>query len=284
MAAASSTGGVVLLTAWSVRRTRRAPYGSAVAAGERFGSDDAARGYASARPPVHPEVVHLAAELTGLPAQVDVALDIGCGAGLSTRPLVHRARRCLAVDPAPAMVRFVADVAPGAVGVVARAEALPVPDRSVDLATAAGSLDFVGDLGAAARELRRVLAPGGVALVYDFTTGRRLRAGPDLDPWFAEVLRRWPRPPRVRPPLGAQALADAGFAVDRQTFEVDVVMTRAAYVDYLLTESFLSAALARGDDRDDIARSLTSTVPWPVVDGTAVDVVFDGYLLVGRRP
>jgi SAM-dependent methyltransferase len=250
--------------------------------GDLFGTDSAARGYASARPPAHLVVVDRATERFGLPSMVDVALDVGCGAGLSTRPLVDRARRCLAVDPVPAMVERVAAAAPGALGVVGRAEALPVPDASVDLVTAAGSLDFVDDLGAAAAELTRVLAPGGVALVYDFTTGRQLRAGPDLAPWFAEVLRRWPRPRRTTPPVDAAALAAAGLAVEHHPFEVDAAMTRQSYVDYLLTESFVTAAVGRGEDRAEIDRWLTSTVPWAAAEGLTADVVFEGYLLVGR--
>ncbi|MEZ5177146.1 MAG: class I SAM-dependent methyltransferase [Acidimicrobiales bacterium] len=252
--------------------------------GALFGSAEAALGYASARPPVHPAVVALAEERFDLPASVEVALDVGCGAGLSTRPLVGRARRCLAVDPEPEMVALVSQVAPGALGAEARAEALPVPDGSVGLVTAAGSLDFVDDLGAAVAELARVLAPGGMALVYDFATGRRLRDGPDLDAWFDEVLARWPRRPPCTSPVTAESLAAGGMVVVRQPFEVDVSLTRSAYVDYLLTESFVTLAVGRGEDRADIARWLASTVPWPGVDPAPADVVFAGYVLAARHP
>lgn len=255
-----------------------------MAPGELFGTDEAARGYASARPAVHPLVVRLASSRFGLPERVEVALDVGCGAGLSTRPLVERAGRCVAVDPVPAMVQRVADMTAGALGVVGRAEALPVAAASVDLVTAAGSLDFVDDLRGSARELARVLAPGGVVLVYDFATGRRLRAGPDLAPWFAEVLRRWPRRPSAASPVTAAALSVEGLAYEHSPFEVDVAMTRRAYVDYLHTESFVAAAVARGDDPAEIDRWLTSTVPWPGADDGPADVVFEGYVLVGRRP
>ncbi len=162
-----------------------------MASGELFGTDDAARGYASARPPVHPVVVRLAAQLIALPELVDVALDVGCGAGLSTR------RSSIGPSiPCRPWCSGSATVAPGALGVVGRAEALPVADASVDLVTAAGSLDFVDDLDAAVAEIARVLAPGGVALVYDFTTGGCLRARPR--PWFAEVLRAGPAPATAR--------------------------------------------------------------------------------------
>jgi len=276
---ASRSAGDGLVTAWSVRR----PYGSNVAWGELFGTEDAARRYASARPAVHPLVVQLAVDRFGLSPLVDVALDVGCGAGLSTRPLVDRARRCVALDPVPAMVRRIPAVAPGALALVGRAEALPSADASVDLVAAAGSLDFVDDLGSAAAEIARVLAPGGAVLAYDFATGRRLRDGPDLAPWFDEVLRRWPRRPPTASPVTAAALAVGGLGFERHPFEVDVALSRQAYVGYLLTESFVAAAVGRGDDPAEIERWLTSTVPWPSDDGDGARVVFEGYLLVGRR-
>lgn len=235
---ASRSAGDGLVTAWSVRR----PYGSNVAWGELFGTEDAARGYASARPAVHPLVVQLAVERFGLPPRVDVALDVGCGAGLSTRPLVHRARRCVALDPVSAMVRRIPAVAPGALALVGRAEALPSADASVDLVAAAGSLDFVDDLGSAAAEIARVLAPGGgIGIAFNERDTR--------EPWVAELskLIRWDERERWRVPYTVEvdwgaALAEHGpqFApaerydtTYRQPVDPDTLVQRVLSTSYL---------------------------------------------------
>lgn len=103
------------------------------------------------------------------------ALDVGCGPGALTAELVARlgAPAVQACDPSESFVaecqaRYPdVDVRPG------RAERLPFEDSSRDLVTAQLVLHFVGDPGAAAREMRRVLRPGGTAAacMWDSTRG-----------------------------------------------------------------------------------------------------------------
>jgi len=56
----------------------------------------------------------------------------------------------------------------------------------VNLITAAGSLDY-GDLSRHFPEAVRVLVPGGVLLVCDFSQGRSLRGSPRLDTWVSQT-------------------------------------------------------------------------------------------------
>ena len=106
-----------------------------------------AAGYATARPLVHPRVIALLhAWRHG--ARVQIAADIGCGAGLSTRALLDVADRRVGFDPSESMIRAARRVSPGALFVVASAEAMPLASRTVELLTAAGSLNYVRALDA----------------------------------------------------------------------------------------------------------------------------------------
>lgn len=113
----------------------------------------------------------LLAPLTG--ADHDVAqprlvtlLDLGAGTGKLTAQLASLAigdgqPRVLAVEPDPDMLAELRRQLPGVTAMPGQAEAIPVPDASVD-AVLAGQAAHWFDLDRAIPEIARVLRPGGV--------------------------------------------------------------------------------------------------------------------------
>jgi SAM-dependent methyltransferase len=95
-------------------------------------------------------------DLAGLAPGVRV-LDAGCGNGIYLRALRERQVRAAGCDLSLGMLRGVTHSAL----INADATALPVRDGAFDVVLAAHLLDLVPDRRAAARELRRVLAPRG---------------------------------------------------------------------------------------------------------------------------
>lgn len=97
-------------------------------------------------------------------------VDVGCGTGaLSERILcTQKPSHVLGVEPSAAF-RATAEERVAGEGVEflsGSAEDLPVGDSHVDYAVSGLVLNFVPDKEAAARELLRVLVPGGVAACY----------------------------------------------------------------------------------------------------------------------
>ena len=96
-------------------------------------------------------------------------LDVGCGPGQYLRRLAERpGLRLIGMDISRGMLADLArawDVAvPLPQRVVADVQALPLPDASLDVALTMHMLYHVPDIERAARELRRVLRPGGTLL------------------------------------------------------------------------------------------------------------------------
>ncbi len=155
-----------------------------------YDSERLAAGYAFDRPPIHEQILRSAR----LARRADRALDVGCGAGLSTAALAPLARQVVGLEPVPAMLAHRRTVAPRARFVIGRAERLPFPAESFDLVAAAGSLNYA-DLPLALAGIARVLTRDGTFLLYDFSVGRRSATGDELASWFTSFEQRFPWPP-----------------------------------------------------------------------------------------
>jgi SAM-dependent methyltransferase len=91
-------------------------------------------------------------------------LDLGAGTGMLTRHLLARGAEVIAAEPVAGMRTVLRDAHPAALTVAARAEALPLPDGTVDAVTVAQAFHWF-DADAALAEMHRVLRPGGLVAV-----------------------------------------------------------------------------------------------------------------------
>lgn len=138
--------------------------------------EHAADTYERARPSYPAEAVDWL--LASSPQDV---LDLGAGTGKLTRALVGRVERIHAVDPSPNMLAQLAAVVPEASTAVGTAEAIPLPDHSVDAVLAAQAWHWV-DPARAVPEVRRVLRPGGeLGLIWNVRD--------ESVPWVAQLTQ-----------------------------------------------------------------------------------------------
>lgn len=171
-------------------------------------------------------------------------LDYGCGHGMAAVVLARRGAAVTACDLSPGYLAEVRARA-RANGVVvnciaADGECLPFPDRSFDAVWGHAILHHL-DVPTAARELRRVLRPGGVAVMCEPWGGNPL----------LRVARRWlPYPGKERTPdeepLRPVQLRQLRAAFGRVEVEGHQLL---AMVRRVLPGPRLTAALRRGDER-----------------------------------
>lgn len=148
----------------------------------------------------------LAVELTALMSLSpgSRALDVGCGPGALTARLVDRlgVGSVRAVDPSAPFVSAARERFPGLDVRQGRAEGLPWPDDSFDVAAAALVVHFMRDPVAGLREMGRVVRAGGTvaATVWDHGGGR----GP-ISPFWRAVRSLDPAAPDESGLAGARA-------------------------------------------------------------------------------
>jgi SAM-dependent methyltransferase len=199
-------------------------------------------------------------DLAGLSPGLRV-LDAGCGNGEYLRALARQPVRAAGCDLSLGMLR----AAGGPALLNADVAALPVRDGGVDVVLAVHMLYHVPDRVAAAGELRRVLAPGGVcvAVTNGARHARSLRAL--VEQAVRTAAPGWRMRPATRTFTAENAAAQLAVAFDRVTCvrpasEPPVVIRDAALAaDYV-------ASLA-SHYQDEVAR------PWAgVVEDVRQDV------------
>lgn len=136
----------------------------------RLAFGPAARDYAAGRPTYPLDAIRWA-----LPAGARTVLDLAAGTGKLTERLLELGLDVHAVEP---LAEMRAVIPPAARAVDGTAEAIPLPDASVDAVTVGQAYHWF-DGPAALAEMRRVLRPGG-------TIGLFWNLLDDSVPWVAE--------------------------------------------------------------------------------------------------
>ncbi|MDG4762105.1 class I SAM-dependent methyltransferase [Micromonospora sp. WMMD710] len=117
----------------------------------------AATAYAEHRPDYARAAVWWARELAPGPR----VLDLGAGTGKMSATLVASGADVVAVEPDLAMLAELHRALPSVRALSGSAEAIPLPDASVDAVLAGNALHWF-DMAVAGPEIARVLAPGGI--------------------------------------------------------------------------------------------------------------------------
>ena len=107
------------------------------------------------------------------PREGALLVDIGCGAGLLAPHLRGKGYRHVGVDLSASALRQAREH--GVAAVRGDALRLPLRDGCADVVAAGEILEHVVDLGAAVREIARVLAPGGLLVLDTLAATRRCR-------------------------------------------------------------------------------------------------------------
>jgi SAM-dependent methyltransferase len=127
-------------------------------------------------------------------------LDYGCGNGENALPLVKRGARVIGLDVSEELLKLARQrlalhgVGDRATFLAASAHDIPLPDNSVDAVMGIAILHHL-DLDLAAREVRRVLKPGGIAIFQEpVRNSRLLKTLRAMIPYRSEEVSDYERP------------------------------------------------------------------------------------------
>lgn len=225
-----------------------------------------------------------AAELVSAAAlrQGERVLDVACGTGIVARLAADQVApggTVAGLDVNPAMLSVARSVAESSGRSIkwyeSSAEAMPLPDASFDVVFCQLGLMFIADRAAAAREIRRVLVPGGRALVstarpnalFDaMEAGIAHHIGPEAAGFVRQVFSL-PEPTALERLLHDAGFRDVRTRVERKTTHLPP--PRDFLWGYLAVTPLASTVARAGDERKAaLEREVVGAwKPWVVGDG-----------------
>lgn len=243
--------------------------------------EGAATRYSTFRPYFHPLVVERMKSRIG--GNFVRALDIACGTGLSTVPLLEISEEVFGADVSGAMLA-VASRRDAIEYVEAPAEDLPFESGFFDLLTVSSGLHWF-DRERFLSEARRVLCPGGHLVVYDNHFTGRMAENPEYERWLRKVYgRKYPSPPRNGEPLSGAELSRHGFELSaEETCENEVRYSVEGLSEYLMTQSNAIAAVNDGSIGEGELRGWLVEEQTPLFRDSSGTFVFEGDISFVRK-
>jgi ubiquinone/menaquinone biosynthesis C-methylase UbiE len=223
-----------------------------------FARESVAERYALGRPEFHPGLIEILGSRLGK-GRFGTALDVGCGTGASTRPLIRLTRRVVGLDPSLAMLAHARRLSEGGY-VAGRAEELPFKAGSFGLLTVSLTFHWL-DRERFLPEALRVLNGHGRVVVYDnFFVGKAEEGEEDgMAQWMRDIYwKKYPYPPRFPLDFTVGDFVEPGFRCEMHDEYQNVMeFTRERLVDYLVTQTNVIAAVEEGEeDIDEVRRWL----------------------------
>ena len=172
-------------------------------------------------------------------------LDVGCGAGLSTKALKLMCDKVTGTDISEEMILAAKEMCPEKdyTFFVSKAEETPVPDIPYDIVTVAGALPWIEE-GAFLKNLHSIINRGMV-LIYDFWISDRMIDIPEYTDWYHnEYLEKFPKPPRNEMMWTNELVRPYGFQMQKQsTLQLEYTFKMEDFIKFMMLQSNVSTKI-----------------------------------------
>jgi len=220
-----------------------------------------------------------------LPAEARV-VDIACGPGHFLLAAKQASFKVVGIDSSPDMLRA-SGIRLGAGALLARGDAtmLPFDSGTFDLLNCSGLIEYIPEPGGMLREFRRVLKPGGRAMV---SSTNRIAPALALLP-VMDALKRSTTVRRairaLRLPVDEASLRDRGFEFTFHTpAKFSTIMADAGFVDLAMHYCHLQLLPHPLDHMVPAVTTACVNLTDRFLGTRPFSALAEGLLAVGRRP
>lgn len=238
-----------------------------------------AHGYACDRPWLHKVVIERMKSDLNIGKIFHNGLDVGCGAGLSTRALKLICDSVTGTDISAEMIQTCKETydASEYTFYAAKAEGTHLPETPYDIVTAAGVINWV-DKDAFLENMKLVMAPEALLVIYDFWISDIMPGNDAYTEWFHKFyLTEFPKPPRNEEVWHQSDLPEGFIIKDQVTYRMRHEFDLDAFIRFMMTQSNVHLQIQSGQKTEnEIYRQMKLTLS-PIFCETRQNLIFDAY-------
>ena len=206
-------------------------------------------------------------------------LDVGCGAGLSTKALKIICEHVTGTDISSEMIEVCKKTykEPTYTFYVSKAEENKIPLIPYDIITAAGVVNWI-DKDLFLNNAEKILNRSGLIVVYDFWITDRMDNNDEYTEWFREkYLKMFPKPYRKEDNWKQKDLTDAFRMEKKVTYNLKYEFTLDEFVEFMMIQSNVNEKIHKGNSSvEEIKNWMVSSLQ-PIFNGQNKTLIFEGY-------
>lgn len=239
-----------------------------------------ASGYAKDRPFLHSQMIELIKKDMDIKESFAKGLDVGCGAGLSSKALKMICDRVTGTDISGEMVAEASALYPNPPYdfFQSSAEEIKAPENTFDIATAAGVIGWVEE-EKFLPNLSKIMKNNGVLIIYDFWITDQMQGNAVYtDWWHQSYLKNFPKPPRKENVWTQEMIEPYGFEMKKQKeclFEYEFDLE--SFVRFMMLQSNVNAQIEEKGKTLEIIRKWFEQALAPIFKGERKTLIFKGY-------
>lgn len=242
-----------------------------------FDSQRIAEGYAR-RPWLHKKVIEQMKADCNIEC-LENGLDVGCGAGLSTKALRTLCNHVTGTDISSEMIAVCESVYKDSsyTFYVSKAEENEIPIIAYDIITASGVVNWV-DKDLFLDNAKKILRSNGLIVIYDFWITDRMENNFEYTEWYQKkYIKMFPKPYRKEYVWKQNDLMDDFIMENQITYNLTHEFSLGEFIDFMMIQSNVNEKIERGDLSVEEVRCWMESSLQPIFNGKSRTLIFEGY-------
>lgn len=241
-----------------------------------------AQGYAKYRPWLHKSVIEMIKSDCRIDKPFQNGLDVGCGAGLSTKALKLICDKVTGTDISSEMIQVCKTLynTPEFTFYTAKAEETRIPETPYDIVTAAGVVNWVNK-EKFMNNMKSVMSKNSLLIIYDFWISDKMLKNDTYTDWYQNFyLTNFPKPPRNEDIWQQEDMPEGFIMKNQYNYQLQHEFDIDSFIRFMMLQSNVNTQIESGHKTESEIHNWMQETLNPIFQNQLHTLLFNGYVWI----